>query len=252
MIATVWGIMIPFLGTALGAACVFFMSDEVKGSVRSALSGLAGGIMVAASVWSLLIPAIERSSHLGRLSFLPAAAGLLCGVLLLLLLDAVVPRLYAEGASGDRHGKMLFAVTLHNFPEGMAVGAVFAGILAGEPGITVAAGMVLSIGVAVQNFPEGAIVSMPLCSGGMSRGRAFLYGVLSGAVEPLGALLTVAAVGIVVPILPFLLGLAAGAMLYVVAEELIPDVAESGHARVGNILFAVGFTLMMMLDVALG
>ena len=246
------GVLIPLLGTALGAACVLFLHGEMGRGVRSILSGFAGGIMVAASVWSLLIPAIERSQFMGRLSFLPAASGLVCGVALLILLDEMVSKLYAIGAERKSRSKMLFAVTLHNLPEGMAVGAIFAGALAGDASITMTAGMVLAIGVAVQNVPEGAIVSMPLCSDGMGRGRALLAGVLSGVVEPLGAVITVLAASVVVPLLPFLLGLAAGTMLYVAAEELIPEVARSGHARAGNIAFALGFTLMMALDVALG
>ncbi len=251
MTAVIFGILIPLLGTALGAAFVFLMWKELRLSVQSALSGFAAGIMTAASVWSLLIPAIERSAGLGTFAFLPAAMGLLCGVMLLLWLDAIVPRLYS-GVGENATSRMIFAVTLHNLPEGMAVGAVFAGVLAGEGGGSMAAGVVLAIGVAVQNIPEGAIISMPLRARGASRGRAFAGGALSGAVEPIGAALTLLAARVILPVLPFLLGLAAGAMLYVVAEELIPEVAESGHGRVGTVLFAVGFAVMMALDVALG
>lgn len=253
MTAIVFGVLIPLLGTTIGAACVFFMWGEMNRQVRSALSGFAGGIMVAASVWSLLIPAIDRSSHLGKLSFIPPVFGLLCGVGFLIVLDALIPRLYADEDGETRNPrKLIFAVTLHNLPEGMAVGAIFAGVLAGEAGITLTAAMVLSIGVAVQNFPEGAIISMPQYSGGMSKWRSFLCGAASGVVEPIGAVITILAASFVVPTLPFLLGFAAGAMLYVVVEELIPDVAESGHRKLGAVFFTLGFSLMMALDVALG
>lgn len=253
MTAIVFGVLIPLLGTTLGAACVFFMWGEMDRRVRSALSGFAGGIMVAASVWSLLIPAIDRSEALGKLSFVPPVLGLLCGVGFLILLDVLIPRLYAdEDGEAKNPRKLVFAVTLHNLPEGMAVGAIFAGVIAGEAGITLAAAMVLSIGVAVQNFPEGAIVSMPQYSGGMSKWRAFLCGAASGVVEPIGAVITIMAASFIVPILPFLLGFAAGAMLYVVVEELIPEVSESGHQRLGSVFFTLGFSLMMALDVALG
>lgn len=254
MISITIGILIPFFGTALGALCVFFLRGEMSGRVRSALSGFAGGIMVAASVWSLLIPAIDRCESMGTLAFLPAVSGLLCGAMFLLLLDVIIPRLTAN-TENDALGagrRMFFAITLHNLPEGMAVGAVFAGLLAGETSITLAAAMVLSIGVAVQNVPEGAIVSMPQYSRGMARGRAFLYGTASGVVEPIGAAITILAASVVVPLLPFLLGFAAGAMLLVVAEELIPDVIESGYVHVGSFLFTIGFSLMMTLDVTLG
>ena len=246
------GILIPFFGTALGAFGVFFLQNEMSGRVRSALSGFAGGIMVAASVWSLLIPAVERCEGLGTLAFLPAVLGLLCGALFLLLIDVVTPCEEREvGALGDGR-RMLFAVTLHNLPEGMAVGAVFAGLLAEERVGTLAAAMVLSVGVAVQNVPEGAIVSMPQYSRGTSRGRALWSGIMSGVVEPIGAAVTVLAASVVLPLLPFLLGFAAGAMLLVVAEELIPDMVESGHVHLGAFLFTLGFALMMTLDVTLG
>ena len=247
------GILIPLVGTSLGAACVFFMRGEMDLRIQSALSGFAAGIMVAASVWSLLIPAIERAAHLGRLSFLPAVVSLVGGALFLLALDRMIPRLYAAWERDTARSSMLvFAVTLHNLPEGMAVGAVFAGLLAGEAGITVAGALALSVGIAIQNFPEGAIISMPRHGAGDSKGRAFFYGVLSGMVEPIGAALTILAASVVVPALPIFLSFAAGAMLYVVTEELIPEVAENGHPYVGNVMFAVGFSLMMALDVALG
>ena len=250
MSAIVFGMLLPLIGTALGAACVFFMWGEMNGRVCSALSGFAAGIMVAASVWSLLIPAIDASEGLGKWSFVPATAGLLCGVGFLLVTDAFIPRLYARAE--EKRSSLVFAVTLHNLPEGMAVGAVFAGLLAGEAGITLAAALALSLGVAIQNIPEGAIVSMPQYSAGKSRIRSFFGGAMSGVVEPIGAVVTVLAASIVVPILPFLLGFAAGAMLYVVVEELIPEVAEGGFSCTGNTMFAIGFSLMMALDVALG
>ncbi len=252
-IATVtWGIMIPLIGTTLGAACVFFMWGEMNRRVQSALSGFAAGIMAAASVWSLLIPAIDRSEQLGKLAFLPAAAGFLGGVLFLLLIDLAVPRLFAETEANKNGGRLFFAVTLHNLPEGMAVGTVFAGLLAGEGGITLAAAMTLAIGVALQNIPEGAIISMPKYSSGETKWRAFAGGAMSGIVEPIGAAITVLAASVILPILPVLLGFAAGAMLYVVVEELIPEVMESGFSKTGNLAFALGFAVMMTFDVALG
>lgn len=250
------GVLLPLLGTTLGAACVFFMRGEMNKRVQSALMGFAAGIMVAASVWSLLLPALDRSTGWGAFSFLPAVIGLFLGMIFLLLLDIMIPRLYvasdrAEGV-GKKSSMLVLAVTLHNLPEGMAVGAVLAGLLAGESGITVAATIALSLGIAIQNFPEGAIISMPRHSQGVTRHRAFVYGMLSGVVEPLGALATILAASVIVPALPFFLSFAAGAMLYVVVEELIPEVSRSGHSHTGNIMFAFGFTLMMALDVALG
>lgn len=246
------GVLIPLLGTVVGAACVFFMWGEMNRAVRSAMAGFAGGIMVAASVWSLLIPAIERCEGMGTIAFLPPMCGLLCGVGFLLLLDLLVPSLSEVEGETQNPNRLTFAVTLHNLPEGMAVGAAFAGVLAGEDGITLTAALVLAVGVAVQNVPEGAIVSMPQRSRGVSRWRAFWSGAMSGAVEPIGAAVTVLAASVIVPLLPFLLGFAAGAMLYVVVEELVPEVIGSGRARVGNVAFILGFCLMMALDVALG
>jgi ZIP family zinc transporter len=243
--------MIPFLGTVIGAACVFFCKGEMNRRLRSALSGFAGGIMVAASVWSLMIPAIERASTLGQLAFLPAAGGCLLGALLLLLADRFMPAVTLREAGWETH-RMLFAITLHNLPEGMAVGTAFAGAVAGSGGLGIAAATVLAIGVGVQNVPEGAIVSMPLRGRGMPLGRAFCDGVMSGVVEPIGAVITLLAASVILPILPLLLGFAAGAMLYVVVCELIPEVMESGHADMGNLLFIIGFLVMMSLDVALG
>ena len=256
---TFYGILIPFLGTSFGAACVFFMRQALNKQIQRALTGFAAGVMVAASIWSLLIPAIEQSARLRMLAFLPAAAGFWLGILFLLLLDRLVPHLHlgsdqAEGPKSQlqRTTMMILAVTLHNIPEGMAVGVVYAGYLSGASQITAAGALALSLGIAIQNFPEGAIISMPLRAEGMKKGRAFLGGVLSGVVEPIGAVLTVLAAGLVVPALPYLLSFAAGAMLYVVVEELIPEMSEGKHSNIGTVFFAIGFSLMMVLDVSLG
>ena len=256
---TFLGIMIPFLGTALGSACVFFMKKSLGVSVQRALTGFAAGVMVAASIWSLLIPAIEQSEGMGKLSFLPAFIGFWVGVLFLLLLDRLIPHLHvgsnqAEGPKSrlGRTTMMVLAVTLHNIPEGMAVGVMYAGFLAGNAQITAASALVLSLGIAIQNFPEGAIISMPLRAEGESKGRAFLGGVLSGVVEPIGAVLTLLAAQLVIPALPYFLSFAAGAMLYVVVEELIPEMSQGKHSNIGTIFFAAGFSVMMTLDVALG
>ena len=254
-----WGILIPFLGTSLGAGCVFFLKNSLRDGIQRALTGFAAGVMVAASVWSLLIPAMEQATDLGRLAFFPAAVGFWLGILFLLLLDHLIPHLHqnslqAEGPKSQlqRTTMMVLAVTLHNIPEGMAVGVVYAGYLAGTAQITAAGALALSLGIAIQNFPEGAIISMPLRAEGMKKGRAFWDGVLSGIVEPIGAVLTVLAAGIVVPALSYLLSFAAGAMLYVVVEELIPEMSQGQHSNVGTVFFAVGFSVMMVLDVALG
>ncbi len=251
--------MLPFLGTAMGSACVFFMKGEMSRTLQRALMGFASGVMVAASVWSLLIPAMEQSEHMGKMAFLPACVGVWGGFLFLLLLDHVIPHLHlnSECPEGTRcnlgkSAMMVLAVALHNLPEGMAVGVVAAGWLSGEEGISAAAALALSLGIALQNLPEGAIISMPLKSEGMKTGKAFGYGVLSGIVEPVGAVLTILASGFIIPFLPYLLSFAAGAMLYVVVEELIPEMSEGEHSNVGTILFAAGFSLMMVLDVALG
>lgn len=254
-----YGILLPFLGTSLGAACVFFMKKSLSDRVQRALTGFAAGVMVAASVWSLLIPAIEQSSTLGQAAFLPAVIGFWAGVLFLLALDHIIPHLHAKSGQTEgpksrlqRTTMMILAVTLHNIPEGMAVGVVCAGFLSGSAQITAAGALTLSLGIAIQNFPEGAIISMPLRAEGMGKGRAFLGGVLSGVVEPIGAILTVLAAQIVVPALPYLLCFAAGAMLYVVVEELIPEMSQGSHSNLGTVFFAVGFSVMMILDVALG
>lgn len=253
------GLLIPFLGTSLGAACVFFMRHELKMNVQKGLTGFASGIMVAASVWSLLIPAINSSAQLGKLAFLPAFIGFWVGTLFLLLLDHVIPHLHrfakeAEGPHSNlsRTTMLVLAVTLHNIPEGMAVGVVFAGWLAGNAEITLGGAFALSLGIAIQNFPEGAIISMPMRAAGAGKWISFVGGVLSGIVEPIGGILTIVAASYVVPVLPYLLAFAAGAMIYVVVEELIPEMSAGEHSDVGVICFAVGFTVMMMLDVALG
>ena len=256
---TFLGILIPFLGTTLGACCVFFMRQSLGERVQRMLTGFAAGVMVAASVWSLLIPAIEQSEGLGKFAFVPAAVGFWVGILFLLLLDHVIPHLHqnsdeTEGPKGElrRTTMMVLAVTLHNIPEGMAVGVVYAGYLAGSAQISAAGAMALSLGIAIQNFPEGAIISMPLRAEGMEKGRAFLSGMLSGIVEPIGAVLTILAARLIIPALPYLLSFAAGAMLYVVVEELIPEMSQGKHSDIGTIFFAVGFSVMMTLDVALG
>ena len=257
-----WGLTIPFLGTAAGAACVFFLRRELRRGLQRALTGFAAGVMVAASIWSLLVPAMEQSADRGRLAFLPAFLGFWLGVLFLLLLDRAVPHLHrgvgqADQREGprtrlDRTVMLVLAVTLHNIPEGMAVGVVYAGLASGSGGITAGGALALALGIAIQNFPEGAIVSMPLCAEGKSKPRAFRLGVLSGAVEPVFGGLTVLVAGLVVPVMPYLLSFAAGAMLYVVVEELIPEMSAGEHSNIGVVAFAAGFSLMMALDVALG
>lgn len=254
------GIMIPFLGTTLGSACVFFMKGEIKPLVQKALLGFASGVMVAASVWSLLMPSMDMSTDMGKFAFVPAATGFLLGILFLLGMDRFVPHLHIGDSKPEGHKSSLkrttmlvLAVTLHNIPEGMAVGVVFAGMIADNAEISFAGAMALSIGIAIQNFPEGAIISMPLKSEKeVGRGKAFLYGTLSGAVEPVGAMATILLFRFLNPALPYLLAFAAGAMIYVVVEELIPEASQGEHSNIGTIGFAAGFVLMMVLDVALG
>ena len=253
------GIMIPFIGTAAGAGCVFFLRGNLNPFIQKMLLGFASGVMVAASVWSLLIPAMDMSQGMEKLAFIPAAVGFLLGIVFLLAMDKLIPHLHLgsdkpEGrASNWKKSTMLvLAVTLHNIPEGMAVGVVFAGMLSGNGGITAAGAMALSLGIAIQNFPEGAIISLPLKSEGMSRQNAYLYGAAPGIVEPTGAGVTILLASFIEPVLPYLLAFAAGAMIYVVVEELIPESAEGDHSNIGTIGFAVGFVIMMILDVALG
>ena len=254
-----YGILLPFLGTILGAGCVFFLKRSLGVQVQRALTGFAAGVMVAASIWSLLIPAMEQGADMGKGAVIPAAVGFWVGILFLLILDRLIPHLHRnvdqpEGVKSGfgRTTMMLLAVTLHNIPEGMAVGVVYAGFLTGNGEITAAGALALSLGIAIQNFPEGAIISMPLRAEGMKKGQAFLSGVLSGVVEPLGAVLTILAAQFVVPALPYLLSFAAGAMLYVVVEELIPEMSAGKHSNIGTVSFALGFSVMMVLDVVLG
>lgn len=258
---TIIGLAIPLAGTTAGAAMVFLMRGRLNHAVDRVLTGFAAGVMVAASVWSLIVPAIEESSAMGRLAWVPAFVGFWLGILFLLLLDSLLPHLHLgekdtrpEGLRSNLQRKtlMLLAVTIHNIPEGMAVGVVYAGLLSGGTGLTAAGALALSVGIAIQNFPEGAIISMPLRAEGSSRTRAFLGGFLSGVVEPVGAVLTILAARQLVPLMPYLLSFAAGAMVYVVVEELIPEMSEGEHSNVGVLAFALGFTLMMALDVGLG
>lgn len=253
------GLLLPFLGTSLGAACVFILKEDLNINVQKALSGFASGVMVAASIWSLIVPAIEQSSNLGKLSFLPAFIGFWIGIFFLLLLDNITPHLHilenqTEGPKSklSRMAMMVLAVTLHNIPEGMAVGVVYAGLINGSSNISYGGALALALGIAIQNFPEGAIVSMPFYSEGKNKMKSFWLGVLSGAVEPIFGFITVLVAQLVVPAMPYLLSFAAGAMMYVVVEELIPEMSGGKHSNIGVIAFAFGFSLMMALDVALG
>lgn len=253
------GLLIPLAGTTLGAACVFLLRRQLPRTVERALAGFAVGVMIAASVWSLIIPSIEASEALGQLAFVPAFVGFWAGTLFILLLDHVIPHLHLRATQAEgphtkltRKTLLVLAVTLHNIPEGMAIGVVFAGWMTGNTAITLAGAMTLAIGIALQNFPEGAIISLPLYAEGATRKRAFLLGFGSGAVEPVAALVTIAASNVIVTALPYLLGFAAGAMVYVVVEELVPEMSQGEHSNVGAIFFAAGFTVMMALDVALG
>lgn len=252
------GLFVPFLGTTLGAACVYLLRDEMPKLVQKVLLGFASGVMVAASVWSLLIPAMEQSEKMGRFAFLPASIGFVLGILFLLAIDSIVPHLHAnekkpEGVHSNlkKRTMLVLAVTLHNIPEGMAVGITFAGMISGHTEITFAGAVALALGIAIQNFPEGAVISMPLKQECSSKHKAFLYGVLSGIVEPIGAGITILLTSIILPILPYLLSFAAGSMIYVVVEELLPEASEGEHSNLSTIGFAGGFLLMMILDVAL-
>ncbi len=252
-------ILLPFAGTVLGAACVFVMRDTLHTKVQRILTGFAAGVMVAASIWSLLVPAMEQAEDMGQWAFLPAVVGFWLGILFLLALDRTIPHLHQGSSQPEgphtrlkRTTMLVLAVTLHNIPEGMAVGVVLAGWMAGNETITVTGALALSIGIAIQNFPEGAIISMPLRAEGMGKGQAFLYGALSGVAEPVAAVLTIWAAGLILPALPYLLSFAAGAMVYVVVEELIPEASAGEHSNLGTLFFAAGFTVMLALDVALG
>ena len=255
------GLSIPFAGTTLGAAMVFLMKNEMNKKLEKLLLGFAAGVMIAASVWSLLIPGIEMAGEQGKIPWVPATVGFLLGMSFLLVLDSLIPHLHLDSSSPEgvksgmgKTAMLVFAVTLHNLPEGMAVGVTFAGAMMGNTGITMAGAFALAVGIAIQNFPEGAIISMPLKSSGqgISRGKAFYYGMLSGLVEPIGAVITILLTNLVVPFLPYLLSFAAGALIYVVVEELIPESQSGEHTNIGTIGVAMGFTLMMVLDVALG
>lgn len=254
------GILIPLIGTTLGAACVFIMKKEINELVNKGLIGFAAGVMVAASVWSLIIPSITMSSDMDNFAFIPAAIGVIVGIAFMLLLDRIIPHLHynndkPEGLKSEKIRKatmLVLAVVLHNIPEGMAVGVVFAGVMSQNSLITLSGALALSIGIAIQNFPEGTIISMPLRSEGISKCKSFLYGFLSGAVEPIGALLTILFSSTINPLMPYLLSFAAGSMIYVVVEELIPESSAGEHSNIGTIGFAAGFVIMMILDVALG
>ncbi len=255
----VWGLLIPFIGTTLGAGMVFLMKNKINKKIEKLLLGFASGVMISASVWSLLIPSIDMAKTQKIIEWVPATVGFLLGMAFLLLLDSIIPHLHLhtdkpEGlkAKIKKTTMMVLAVTLHNIPEGMAVGVVLAGAMAQNTGITMAGAIALSIGIAIQNFPEGAIISMPLKSEGMSKPKAFFYGMLSGIVEPIGAIITIALTNLVLPILPYFLSFAAGAMIYVVVEELIPESQNGDHSNVGTIGVAIGFAIMMILDIALG
>ena len=253
------GIVIPFIGTCAGAACVYFLKNELSSFLQKSLSGFAAGVMIAASVWSLIIPAIDQSEWMGKFSFIPAFVGFWLGVLFLLFLDHIIPHIHAASNEMEgpkvklsRNTMLILAVTLHNIPEGMAVGVTYAGWLTGSASISLSGALALAIGIAIQNFPEGAIVSMPLVACGSSRNKSFIYGMLSGIVEPVSAVITILLASAIVPFMPYLLSFAAGAMLYVVVEELIPQMSAGKHSNLGTIMFAIGFSLMMVLDVALG
>lgn len=252
------GLLIPFVGTILGSSMVFLMKNKMNRIVEKLLLGFASGVMIAASIWSLLIPAIEMAKEQGVISWIPATVGFLFGIIFLLILDSVIPHLHIDTNESEgiktklkKTTMLILAVTLHNIPEGMAVGVVFAGAIIGNTGITIAGAFALAIGIAIQNFPEGAIISMPLKSEGISKGKAFLYGVISGIVEPMAAIITILITGIVVPILPYVLSFAAGAMIYVVVEELIPASQEGKHSNIATIGVAIGFVIMMILDISL-
>ncbi len=252
------GLLIPFLGTTLGSAMVFIMKDKMNLKVEKVLLGFASGVMIAASVWSLIIPSIDMAKSQGRIAWIPAVVGFLLGIIFLLILDSLIPHLHLESdkpegikAKLKKTTMMVFAVTLHNIPEGMAVGVTFAGALVGNAGVTLTGAFALAIGIAIQNFPEGAIISMPLKSEGMSKPKAFLYGTLSGAVEPIGAIFTILLTNCILPVLPYIMSFAAGAMIYVVVEELIPESQAGSHSNLGTVGVAIGFVLMMVLDVAL-
>ncbi len=254
-----YGLMLPFIGTLLGSACVFFVRKSIGNTVQRSLAGFAAGVMVAASIWSLIIPAMNQSEHLGKFAFIPAAVGFWLGVLFLLILDHIIPHIHIDSEKPEgvktsfaKNTMMFLAITLHNIPEGMAIGVVYASVMSGESDITILAALALSVGIAIQNFPEGAIVSLPLASNGVKKSRSFALGAASGIVEPIFAGLTILLSHFIVPALPYLLSFAAGSMMYVVVEELIPEISHGKHSHAGTLFFALGFSIMMILDVALG
>ncbi len=249
------GLMVPLLGTTAGAACVFFLKNQIKPNLQRIFTGFAAGVMVAASIWSLLIPAMEMCEEKGKWSVVPALSGFMLGIIFLLLADTLVPHLHVGSREPEgrkcllgRTTMLMLAVTMHNLPEGAACGAIFAGVINGDGAVTLAGALTLSVGIAIQNFPEGAIISLPLRSEGNSRWKAFLLGTLSGVVEPVGAVIAILLASVMTTVLPYLLAFAAGAMIYVVVEELIPEASEGRHSNLGTISFAVGFALMMLLD----
>lgn len=243
-----FGIIIPFLGTTLGALCVFLLKRNMSGKTECILSGFAGGVMVAASLFSLILPAIEGACDMGRFAFVPAAVGFMLGVLFLIFIDRLMPYISFENINSEKNLKLVLAVTVHNLPEGMAVGIAYAGVMYGKGGISTTSALALAVGIALQNFPEGAIVSMPLNACGISKPKSFLCGALSGIVEPLGAVITIFTAGFFVPLMPYFLSFAAGAMFYVVIEELLP---QNEKMSVGTLFFSLGFILMMALDVGM-
>lgn len=253
------GLLIPFLGTTFGSFMVFFMKDKLNVKIEKFLLGFASGVMIAASIWSLIIPSLEMSSSLNKFSFVPASVGFILGILFLLFLDCIIPHIHLDSKEPEgikaqikKTTMMVLAVTLHNIPEGMAVGVTLAGALANNATITLAGAFSLSIGIAIQNFPEGAIISLPLKAEGNSKRKAFTYGMLSGIVEPISGLITLLLTNAILPVLPYVLSFAAGAMIYVVVEELIPEAQSGKHSNIATIGVAIGFVLMMILDVALG
>ena len=251
MLYSIAGILIPFIGTSLGSCFVFFMKKNLNQKIQKIIVGFAAGVMIAASIWSLILPAVEMAEEQGKTAWLPATVGFLIGIIFLILINEIAKK-FEEKRNGKKLNMLLISVTLHNIPEGMAVGVCFAGFLAGNTGIALLEAMILSIGIAVQNIPEGAIISMPLKMNGFSKKKAFIYGVLSGIVEPISAVITIMLTNIVIPILPYLLAFAAGAMIYVVAEELIPEMHEGKKSELGVIGLSIGFIIMMVLDIALG
>lgn len=253
------GILIPFIGTSLGAACVYAMKKEISKKVNKILLGFASGVMIAASIWSLIIPSINMSSGMGKLAFIPAAIGIFLGVMFLFSLDKIIPHMHVDSNKTEgikrynisKTTKLIFSVVLHNIPEGMAVGITYAAVINDGSAVNFTAAIALSLGIAIQNFPEGAIISMPLKSEGLGKNKSFIYGALSGIVEPIAAAITILFSSFITPFMPYLLSFAAGAMIFVVVEELIPEAAVDNASDISAIAFSLGFIIMMILDVAL-